>query len=85
MNSLDFEEDVDNERRDILNTMSDATSYIADAYNYEFALDVKMFQEHQKNDKRIIKQAELALNNKTSIISLKEVEGESILFIRTTK
>ena len=69
MNSLDFEEDVDNERRDILNTMSDATSYIADAYNYEFALDVKMFQEHQKNDKRIKKQAELALNNQTSVSS----------------
>ena len=79
MNTLDFEEDVDNERRDILNTVSDATSYIADAYNYEFALDVKMFQEHQKNDKRIIKQAELALNNKTSIISLKEVEGVDLV------
>ena len=79
MNSMDFEEDVDNERRDILNTMSDATSYIADAYNYEFALDVRMFQEHQKKDKRIIKQAELALNNKTSIISLKEVEGVDLV------
>ena len=75
MNSMDFEEDVDNKIRDILNTMSNATAYIADAYNYEFALDVKMFQEHQRNDKKIKKQAELALNNQTSVISLKDVEG----------
>ena len=41
MYSMDFEEDVDNKIRDILNTVSSATAYIADAYNYEFALDVK--------------------------------------------
>ena len=72
---MDFDEDVDNKRRDILNTVSDATSYIADAYNYEFALDVKMFQEHQRNDKKIKKQAKMALNDQTFIISLKDVEG----------
>ena len=79
MNSMDFEEDVDNERRDILNTMSDATAYIADAYNYEFALDVKMFQENQRNDKKIKKQAKLALNDQTSTVSLKDIEGVELV------
>ena len=41
MNSMDFEEDLDNKKIEILNTVSNATAYIADAYNYEFALDVK--------------------------------------------
>ena len=50
MNSMDFDKGVDNKRREILNTVSDATAYIANAYNYEFALDVKMFQKHQQND-----------------------------------
>jgi hypothetical protein len=53
MYSMDFEEDVDNKIRDILNTVSNATAYIADAYNYEFALDVKMFQEHKEMIKRL--------------------------------
>ena len=48
MNSMDFDKGVDNKRREILNTVSDATAYyIANAYNYEFALNVKMFQKHQ--------------------------------------
>ena len=79
MNSMDCEEDLDNKKREILNTVSNASAYIADAYNYEFALDVKMFQEHQKKDKRIKKQAELALNNQTSVISLKDVEGVKLV------
>tara|TARA_B110001450_G_C17424255_1_gene401168 strand:- start:58 stop:633 length:576 start_codon:yes stop_codon:yes gene_type:complete len=80
MNSMDFEEDLDNKKIEILNTVSNATAYIADAYNYEFALDVKMFQEHQKKDKRIKKQAaELALNTQTTFISLKDVEGVKLV------
>ena len=66
MNSMDFDKDVDNKRREILNTVFNATAYIADAYNYEFALDVKMFQKYQQRDKKIKKQANMALNNQTT-------------------
>ena len=39
-----------------------------------------MFQEHQKKDKRIKKQAaELALNTQTTFISLKDVEGVKLV------
>jgi hypothetical protein len=44
-----------------------------------FALDVKMIQEHQQNDKYVRGQAKLALNNQTTLINLKDVEGVELV------
>ena len=79
MNSMDFEEDLDNKRREILNTVSDATAYIADAYDYEFALDVKLIQKHQQSDRKVRGQAKLALNKQITLISLKDAEGVELV------
>ena len=38
-----------------------------------------MIQEHQQNDKKVRRQAKLALNNQITLISLKDVEGVELV------
>ncbi len=77
--SMTFEEIFENEESRET-TFADVTARIDEEYlDMEFALDVRMFKTHQRNDSTLQQRIRKSNNNETSSYTYKEVEGEELI------
>ena len=80
-------EESDDEYDDLLHDMeiseSQARHFIQDEYyDCEFALDVRMFKEHQERDIKLQDKVKKSLKQEVSAYSVKEVEGVELIHCR---